>query len=146
MTRLGEHFPAMSDHLGIAVDIDMATLFGGQYSTLSQAQFRKLSIKNRKTRKTYEADILKQWVEHQIYERAMDILRLAVCGEFLERDYVTLNRLDTQITEIFLGAVRRCISTKVPSREPWSPLLKQCGQAIILLEGPFVREDTWHGR
>ena len=58
--RLGEHFPAMSDHLATVVDIDMESLFGRRYSAMAGSQFRKLSVKNRKAREAYEEYILKQ--------------------------------------------------------------------------------------
>lgn len=81
------------------------------------------SVKNRKARKTYEAFILQQWKEHKLFERAVDIHQIAMRGPFLDRDCVTLNRLDKQASEILLGGEQKC-STKKPSRDPWSPLLK----------------------
>ena len=65
-----------------------------------------------------------------MFERAVDIYQLAVKGPFLERDHVTLNRLDKQASEILLGGENRC-SNKKPSRDPWSPLLKSYGKAIV---------------
>ena len=130
VARLGENYPAMSDHLGFAVDVDMVALFGGEYSMLASQIPRKLSVKNAKARLKFEADIVRQWETHNLYNRAADFLWKARSNSFEMRDTFALNKFDKQVTEILLGANNRC-SKRVATRDPWSPALRDCGRVIV---------------
>ena len=129
VARLGENYPAMSDHLGFAVDVDMVALFGGVYSCLTSRTPRRLSVKNAKSRNKYESEMLRQWEVHKLYERAEDLYFKSFTDAYDVRDAFALNRLDTQATEVFRGSERRC-SKRTSTRDPWSPALRDCGKVI----------------
>ena len=125
-----ENFPAISDHLGFYIDIDIAGLMNGAYDLLKLPKLRKLTLKNIPARTAYELFILQQWQEHCIAERAKELYDKAFRNQFSPADMISLNLLDKQITEILLGAEKRC-STKVIEREKWSPRLKSGGRNIL---------------
>ena len=128
--QFDECFPAISDHLGFFVDIDIAGLMHGAYDTLKLPKLRKLTFKNVAARTTYEEFVLKQWRIHNIAERARALHERAIWHVFTEADLATLNQLDRQITEILLGAERRC-SSRVVERDKWSPRIKTGGRNIL---------------
>lgn len=125
-----ECFPAISDHLAFFLDIDMAGLMNGAYDSLKLPKLRKLTLKNVVARSTYEAFLVKQWHIHHIAERAASLHERAISRNFTEADFVALNKLDRQITEILLGAERRC-SSRVVERDKWSPRIKSGGRNIL---------------
>jgi hypothetical protein len=128
--RFEENYPAISDHLGFFVDIDMAGLMGGAYDILKLPKLRKLTLKNVESKKAYEIFVLHQWEAHKIAERAAALHARALRGSFSATDFLLLNKLDGQITEILLGAEQRC-SKKVVNRDKWSPRLQIGGRNIL---------------
>ena len=66
VTLLAVHTPAHSDHLGMAVDIDLQAFFGGTHSLLLQVAPRKLSVLNRQSRITYKKLVLCRIAAHSI--------------------------------------------------------------------------------
>ena len=128
--RFEENFPAFSDHLGFFCDIDMAGLMAGAYDLLKLPKLRKLTLQNLPARLLYEEIVTQQWAIHHIAERASALHDRAMLGTFNTDDMASLNRLDTQITEILLGAEKRC-SKKVIDRDKWSPRLQIGGRNIL---------------
>lgn len=142
-----ENFPAISDHLAFFVDIDIAGLMGGAYDELKLPKLRKLTLDNVAARTAYVYFILRQWDEHKIAERAATLHDRALRGVFSAVDHATLNALDRQITEILLGAERRC-SKKVVEPDKWSPRLKVGGRNILYWRARLnlFNEGSPHGR
>jgi hypothetical protein len=58
--------PAISDHLGIGVDIDIASFFHGTYSSLKSPPGRILTLNNIKAKKTYIKSIVKEAELHNL--------------------------------------------------------------------------------
>jgi hypothetical protein len=53
ITTLGMHMPAISDHQGIGIDIDISTLFNGSYSMLERPIPRTLTLNNVKAKRSF---------------------------------------------------------------------------------------------
>lgn len=64
VTLLKAHEPAESDHLGIAVDLDLHHIFNNACSPLSSPEPRKLTSGNEAAVKKYVSFIQKQFAEH----------------------------------------------------------------------------------
>mmetsp|Transcript_24392 Transcript_24392/g.34970 ORF Transcript_24392/g.34970 Transcript_24392/m.34970 type:complete len:783 (+) Transcript_24392:946-3294(+) len=128
--RFEENFPAISDHLGFFLDIDMAGLMGGAYDSLKLPKLRKLTVQNGPSRNLYEEFVIAQFQEHKIGERAAALHARALTGLFDAADMNSFNRLDAQITEILLGAENRC-SKKMVDRDNWSPKIQLSGRTIL---------------
>ena len=141
--RFDENYPAISDHLGFFVDIDIAGLMGGAYDELKLPKLRKLTMDNAEARAKYEEFVLKKWRVHQIAERAKAFHERALRGFFSASDQAALNALDRQITEILLGAERRC-SKKNVDRDKWSPRLKVGGRNILYWRARLHLLSTGH--
>jgi hypothetical protein len=103
---------------------------GGTYDLLKLPKLRKLIVQNIASRTAYEKFIIQQWETHKIEERSQALYYRALKGTFTAIDFILLNNLDRQITEILLGAEQRC-STKVVDRDKWSPKIKIGGRNIL---------------
>jgi hypothetical protein len=66
VTLLQAHEPAKSDHLGIAVDLDLHYLFNNACSPLVQLTPRKLTSGNQESVNKYVAFIKKQFIETRL--------------------------------------------------------------------------------
>jgi len=128
--HFAENYPAISDHLGFFVDIDMAGLMGGVYDVMKLPKLRKLTLDNIVAKTAYVSFVLKQWELHKIAERADALHERALLGIFPTTDFALLNALDAQITEILLGAEKRC-SKKLVERDKWSPRLQTGARNIL---------------
>ena len=129
VTLLNAHTPAKSDHLGIAIDLDMKYLFDHACSPLVQPSPRKLTSGNAAAVQKYIAFINKQFNEHKIVERCRRLRDLCDSGDFDETNRQQLFALDRQVTEILLGAENQC-SKRRQQRNLWSPALKKAGCEI----------------
>ena len=105
---LDAHNPAISGHLGIAIDIDTNALFGGKYSQITCQPVRKVSVKSKQAHEKYIANTLQQVKEHKVLLRAKELHATATLGPLTEEEEQKLYRLDAQMTEITLGAEKRC--------------------------------------
>ena len=121
--------PAKSDHLGIAIDLDLKYLFNNACSPLATPQPWKLTSGNKMSVQKYIAFIQKQFNEHKIVERCQRLKEACDNEEFTDSHRKLLYALDRQVTEILLGAENQC-SKKKPHRNLWSPALKKAGQEI----------------
>ena len=129
VTLLRAHMPAKSDHLGIAIDLDLKYLFNNACSPLVQPEPRKLTSGNAASVQKYISFINKQFHEHKIVERCNRLKEVCEAGDFADIHRKQLFALDRQVTEILLGAENQC-STRRQRRNLWSPALKQAGQEI----------------
>mmetsp|Transcript_20247 Transcript_20247/g.28844 ORF Transcript_20247/g.28844 Transcript_20247/m.28844 type:complete len:455 (+) Transcript_20247:252-1616(+) len=127
-TILRANEPSLSDHLGMVVDLDLKILFNNPCSPLSSPTPRKLTSTNPEAVKRYIEFIQKQFAEHKIFDRCARLTE-ASRADFSERHRRQLFALDTQITEILLGAERQC-STKRSARNLWSPALRKAGHEV----------------
>ena len=127
-TVLRANEPSLSDHLALVVDIDLKILFNNPCSPLSSPLHRKLTSTNPDAVKQYIAFIQTQFAEHKIVDRCAR-LKEASRANFTDHHRRQLFALDTQITEILLGAERRC-SPKRSARNVWSPALRKAGQEV----------------
>ena len=66
--QLAVHEPATSDHLGIAIDIDIQTLFQSKNSMNAPTQFHKLMVENKTAWGAYTNKIMQQCIEQKIHE------------------------------------------------------------------------------
>lgn len=129
VTLLRANTPAKSDHLGIAVDLDLKYLFNNACSPLAQPKPRKLTSGNKASVQKYISFIQKQFSEHKIVERCNYLRDVCDNEEFTDSHRKLLYALDRQVTEILLGAENQC-SKKSVQRNLWSPALKRAGQEI----------------
>ena len=127
-TLLRANEPALSDHLAMVVDVDMQILFNNPCSKLATHSPRKLTSTNPDAVAKYVAFIKKQFAEHRIIERCTKLREASFLG-FTERHRQQLFALDTQVTEILLGAENQC-SSKRMSRNLWSPALRKAGKEV----------------
>ena len=130
ITMLGTHMPAISDHVGITIDIDSASLLSSKYSLMANYWFQKLMVQNLKSREKYESTVLKQVQETKMVSQAIALPEKAAQGITTEEDKKKLFWLNAQLTEIVLGA-EKSFSKRKLNCDPWSPLLKQAGERII---------------
>ena len=91
---LSVNVPANSDHLGICIDINIASLFECKYDKLSDNPRRKLTIKNVKAKIKYITYITKQWKKKKYFERAQQLYTEMLEGTFINRHYAELQDLD----------------------------------------------------
>ena len=128
-TLLRAHTPAKSDHLGIAVDLDLTYLFNHACSPLVPPKPRKLTSGNNDAVQKYIAFVQKQFTEHKIVDRCRKLREACENDEFTEQHKQQLYALDKQVTEILLGAENHC-SKKTRQRNLWSPALKKAGREL----------------
>ena len=102
LLRLNE--PANSDHLGIAVDLDLRALFTNACSPLARQQPRRLSSGNSVAVAKYIGFINKQFEAHKIVDRCRRLREISETDGFQEQHRKQLYALDRQITEILIGA------------------------------------------
>ena len=129
-TLLRAHEPAHSDHLGIAVDLDLKYLFDNACSSLVQQQPRKLTSGNKTAVQKYLTFVQKQFSEHRIWERCQRLREACESDSFTDMHRQQLFTLDRQVTEILLGAENQCSNKRV-FRNLWSPALRKAGKEII---------------
>ena len=129
VTLLRAHEPAKSDHLGIAIDLDLRYLFTNAYSPLVQPEQRKLTSGNSNSVKKYVEFIKKQFNEHRIVDRCRRLREACDKEEFTDQHRRQLFSLDRQVTEILLEAENKC-STRKAHRNSWSPALQKAGKEI----------------
>jgi hypothetical protein len=127
VTLLRANEPGKSDHMGIAVDLDLKFLFTNACSPLVFPTPRKLTSGNTKSVKKYIEFVQKQFTIHKIVERCRKLREACDADEFTNDHKQQLFSLDKQVTEILLGAENQC-STKRQTRILWSPALKRRGR------------------
>lgn len=126
-------FPTASDHRGICLDISAEVLFSAKYSQLSNQQPRKLTLNNVKAKETYKKYILQQMEEHRIWDQVLALYNKAISLTFTDDDEITLNKIDTQITDIFRSGERLCAKDN-KMRDSWSPQLLIAGRTLSYWE------------
>jgi hypothetical protein len=108
VTLLRANEPAKSDHLGIAIDLDLRYIFNNACSPLKSPAPRKLTSGNSAAVEKYIAFIQKQFAEHKIVERCKRLRDLCETDDFNDGQRQQLFALDRQVTEIILGAEQQC--------------------------------------
>ena len=83
---MGAHTPAQSDHIGIAVDLDDATLLYCHLSPLQQFLPCKLSVQNQCTRTSYVQVLKIQLDEHKILCRPQELFQKVKDGASNDTD------------------------------------------------------------
>ena len=109
-----------SDHRGLFVDIKASILFQNDEISLVYSDFRRLKSTIPKRTKKYLDALHTNWKYHNINQKFNDLsaTKYSDDPELFEKK---INCLDKQITEIMVGAERRC--TKVSSHhiDDWCP-------------------------
>ena len=130
VTLLRANEPAKSDHLAIAVDINLKALFNNACSPLTRQPPRKLTSDNPDAVRKYISFLQKQFDEHKIVQRLQRLKDAHNAGTFTDQHQKQLFALDNQVTEILLGAENQCSSKRI-TRNWWSPALKKAGDEIV---------------
>jgi hypothetical protein len=129
ITTLSVNHPANSDHLGICADINIASILGGTYATLSPIPRRKLTLRNIRAKLNYISYITKQWNLQNYYMRAYELHEAMTKGTFNSTHCAALQLLDKQITQTLLDGEEHC-AKQDRQRNPWSPKLCQAGVTL----------------
>jgi len=121
ISTLSINIPAISDHLGIICDIDLATHFSSQYSQTLDSVPRMLSSGNKKSVDLYISYVSKNIKDHNILKHARDLFDTLLDPSIPPPHFsTTLNKLDCQFTEILLAGEQQCMK-KRKQRQDWSP-------------------------
>jgi hypothetical protein len=107
ITTLGMHKPASSDHQGIGIDIDISSLFNGQYSTITQAPRRILTMNNIRAKLAYIKYITEEISRHDLWTKANELYTIAIANKFNDTHEAQLNTIDRQLTEIMIKGERQ---------------------------------------
>lgn len=121
------NIPASSDHFGICLDIDIATLFETSYSELTQPSRRLLTSANIRARDNYINKVKQDWAANKIHERTLELYDAISENEITHKTLEQLTEIDEEITNILLSAESAC-TTKHRERNPWSPALVLAGK------------------
>lgn len=113
ITTLGLNNPAHSDHLGIGIDIDIASYFNGTYSSISSFPTRKLTSGNPRAVEKHLAYAKDQLKIHNISQRIQELDDISLQSEFTDYHEDLLNTIDDQVTEIILSGERQCTKQKI---------------------------------
>jgi hypothetical protein len=122
ISTLSPNLPATSDHLGIILDIDLASHFSSSYSDLGSQSPRMLTSGNRRSVKIYTEFVSNQVKTHKLAERVQTLMEKASNPDtsFTRDDAIALNLIDDQLTSFMLGGEKKCARKHV-QRQSWSP-------------------------
>lgn len=130
ITTLGMHMPAISDHQGIGIDIDISTFFSGTYSTLANTPNRLLTVNNIKVKQAYLKYIPKETETHKLWEKAFDLYEIARTKPFTDEDEKRMNNIDDKVTAILLAGAKQSANRRI-NRDNWSPKLCNAGRNLV---------------
>lgn len=143
VTTLGINFPAISDHQGIAIDIDVRSFFNGSYSTLGITPGRRLTLNNARAKQKHKAFIKKETVQQRLSDKVYHLLEMAKNNTFGDEQETLLNKADDSLSEILLGGERQCADKKA-GRDPWSPSLCTTGRTLVYWKKKYHMAKTKH--
>ncbi len=121
--------PSKSDHLGICIDIDIASAFGGPYSSLGFYPIRKLSTKNAWAKEACFSHIISQHNSHNLLDCSTQLFVSAQDVNFSSDQAETLQNIDRQLSKILLGEEQTCPRGDM-KRNPWTPQLQLAGKML----------------
>jgi hypothetical protein len=99
ISTLSINTPALSDHLGIAFDIDLESFFSSKYPSIADISPRMLSACNKKTVDTYIEYVTKQIHDHKLDKRIHSLYSLSShTSTFADEHAKEQNIIDKQLT------------------------------------------------
>jgi hypothetical protein len=145
LSTLPVNFPAISNHLGFCIDIDISNLFGSTYGCFSQPLQRKLTSKNVGAREKYMPYINTCWKTGKYLERSKS-LQEKIQHHGIQEEYAKeLQLLDAEITEALFQGEFQCAKLR-SSRDPWSPALAACGKCLTYWKCKYSMARSKHFR
>jgi hypothetical protein len=148
ISSLPINIPAISDHLGIVFDVDLATHFSSQYSEVTDHVPRMSSFGNKRSVDSYLSYITRN-IEHKLLDRTRELYDqlLLDSSSHSSKFSNTLNALDCQFTEILLSGERQCMRKK-KERQDWSPASQLIGrtysywkQKLIMVNKKLIHRE-----
>jgi len=114
--------PAQSDHLGICINLNLASFFSSNFSDMTSQAPRNLISGKKKSVDAYLQYVTDQFTDHKIFQRTEELYTLATNdpSKFLDECVSTLKQLDIQITAIMIAGEREG-ARKSTQRQYWSP-------------------------
>jgi hypothetical protein len=140
---------AISDHLGIILDINLAAHVSSQYYDLLLNIPRMLTSGNKKSVDSYLSYVRKQIGEHKLLDRVQDLYNQVIRNPSSPPIHFSdsLNNLDTQLTEILLAGEKTCMK-KLKFRQDWSPTSQKVArqysywkQKLIMVNKKLLHRD-----
>jgi hypothetical protein len=145
ISTLGINQPAISDHIGISIDINIEKLFECTYSILSTQPRRKLTFKNVKAKLNYISYIVEKWKLQDYYSRAQKLHQAVSGGTFNETTVKDLQQLDKEITHTLITGEDLCAKRNI-QRNPWSPTLCDTVLQLSYWKKKFQMSQNKHFR
>jgi hypothetical protein len=126
ISMLHQNIPCHSDHLGIVLDIDLNKYFSSTYSKISTVPPRLLTLGNLKSIRSYIKSVTEQVEHHKLEDKVNSLVEKALQQPeaFILEDAESLNKIDSQLTEIMLSA-ERTYSQRCIQRQYWSPTQRE---------------------
>jgi hypothetical protein len=104
ISTLSPNSPATLDHLGIILDIDLASHFSSTYSDLGSLPYRMLTSGNWRSVEMYTNYVSDQVKTHKLVDQIKTLMDKASNPNvtFSEEDVTALNLIDEQLTTFML--------------------------------------------
>jgi hypothetical protein len=112
ISTIAYDIPANSDHLGLLLDIDIATLFGSTYNNLSSEPIRQLTTDNIRAKTKYWEYIYEQFEQKEYHIHAIELLNEAHNNTSTMEHHNALQVLDSEITQTLLTGESQCNTRK----------------------------------
>lgn len=109
-----------SDHRALFIDIKDTIFFREDDIKIVYSDFRRLKSSIPKRTKKYIEVVTKNWNYHNIDSKFDTLINLSYTDDpaYFEQ---TINKLDQQITEIMVGAGKKCTKVRSHHLDEWSP-------------------------
>jgi hypothetical protein len=130
ITTLGMHTPAISDHQGIGIDIDISTFFNGHYSMLERPIPRTLTFNNVKAKTSFIKYVVAETTTHNLWDKAFLVYQAASTTQFSHHHEPIMHSVDAKLTDILLAGAKQCAKRK-QNRDDWSPTLCITGRKLV---------------